>query len=102
MQYSAVIIQYLDIVFLLSQKICEVMIYMFIYSLWGLYKIVVLNFLASDKKCLSQCRFLDAQELSWPIQSRTLSVMTFCKERWQVNQLSAENPENFETIRWVS
>ena len=100
MQYSAVIIQYLDIVFFAFPKNKRNNdIHVYIYSLWGLYKIVVLNFLASDKKCLSQCRFLDAQELSWPIQSRTLSVMTFCKERWQVNQLSAEHPENFETIR---
>ncbi|XP_046864902.1 P2X receptor A-like isoform X2 [Xenia sp. Carnegie-2017] len=49
--------------------------------------------------CTMQCRYLDAQELSWPIQSRTLSVMTFCKERWQSNQQSSIRPEEFLTLR---
>lgn len=56
-------------------------------------------FSASDKECISQCHYMDAQELSWPIQSHTLSVMTFCKERWQSNQQSPDHPEEFSTLR---
>ncbi len=43
---------------------------------------------------------MDAQELSWPIQSHTLSVMTFCKERWQSNQQLSDHPEEFITLRY--
>ena len=57
------------------------------------------TFLALIDNCTMQCRYLDAQELSWPIQSRTLSVMTFCKERWQSNQQSSIRPEEFLTLR---
>ena len=56
---------------------------------------------ASAGACMSQCHYLDAQELSWPIQSRTLSVMTFCKERWQSNQQSTDHPEEFQTLRYI-
>eukprot|EP00117_Sycon_ciliatum_P014807 scpid69513/ scgid5034/ P2X receptor E len=30
------------------------------------------------------CRRLDAKELSWPVESRTMTISTFVKDKWQV------------------
>lgn len=34
--------------------------------------------------CSNACESIDVQELSWPVESKVVSIMTFCKERWQV------------------
>ncbi|XP_032240708.1 P2X receptor E isoform X2 [Nematostella vectensis] len=39
----------------------------------------------ANRTC-SLCEYIDAQELSWPIESHTINLMTFGKDRWQVKQ----------------
>ena len=44
---------------------------------------------------------MDARELSWPVESRTISLTTFAKDRWQIKN-SSSSPDKlpqFETIR---
>ncbi|KAK2569056.1 P2X receptor E [Acropora cervicornis] len=40
-----------------------------------------------SKSC-TPCQFLDAQELSWPVESHTISLTTFAKDRWQMRNTS--------------
>lgn len=49
-------------------------------------------------KC-SECEYMDSQELSWPIESHTISLMTFGKDRWQANDQNATSPPNFLNVR---
>ncbi|XP_074638641.1 P2X receptor E-like isoform X1 [Acropora palmata] len=54
-----------------------------------------------SKSC-TPCQFLDAQELSWPVESHTISLTTFAKDRWQMRNTSfssMSNPTQFETIK---
>lgn len=53
-----------------------------------------------SKSC-TPCRFLDAKELSWPVESRTISLTTFAKDRWQTRNASFSSMDNlqFKTIR---
>jgi len=53
-------------------------------------------------KMCTPCQIMDAQELSWPVESRTISLTTFAKDRWQTRNISKSTtgkPQQFETIR---
>lgn len=47
----------------------------------------------------TQCQVMDARELSWPVESRTISLTTFSKDRWQTKNMSSGKFGKFETIR---
>lgn len=50
------------------------------------------------------CQTMDARELSWPEESRTISLTTFAKGRWQIKNMSESTtgkPHQFETIRYI-
>ncbi|KAK3734157.1 hypothetical protein QZH41_017128 [Actinostola sp. cb2023] len=52
-----------------------------------------------ELSCIA-CESIDAQELSWPVESRVLSLMTFCKDRWQVKHKNGTLPQqNYVNIR---
>ena len=44
---------------------------------------------------------MDARELSWPMESRTISLTTFAKDRWQTKNISTGKFEQFKTIRYM-
>ena len=53
-------------------------------------------------KICTPCRTMDARELSWPVESHTISLTTFAKDRWQTRNTSLPSPNKlpqFETIR---
>ena len=55
-------------------------------------------------KMCTPCQIMDAQELSWPVESRTISLTTFAKDRWQtrnISKLTTGKPQQFETIRYI-
>ncbi len=50
------------------------------------------------------CQTMDAREMSWPVESRTISLTTFAKDRWQTKNISKSStgkPQPFETIRYI-
>ena len=55
-------------------------------------------------KMCTPCQTMDARELSWPVESRTISLTTFAKDRWQIKNISksttAGKLHQFETIRY--
>ena len=54
----------------------------------------------SSKMC-TPCQLMDARELSWPMESRTISLTTFAKDRWQTKNTSTGKFEQFKTIRYM-
>ncbi|KAJ7373491.1 hypothetical protein OS493_011087 [Desmophyllum pertusum] len=53
-------------------------------------------------KMCTPCQTMDARALSWPVESRTISLTTFAKDRWQTKNTSASSTgklQQFETIR---
>lgn len=52
----------------------------------------------------TSCQTMDARELSWPVESRTISLTTFAKDRWQIKNISESTtgkPQQFATIRYI-
>ncbi|PFX25533.1 P2X receptor E [Stylophora pistillata] len=53
----------------------------------------------ASKMC-TPCQVMDARELSWPVESRTISLTTFAKDRWQTKNMSSSGKfGQFQTIR---
>ncbi|XP_031571525.1 P2X receptor E-like [Actinia tenebrosa] len=52
------------------------------------------------RKFCGSCEAVDVQELSWPVESQMLSLMSFCKDRWQVkHKNSSLQQQNYVNIR---
>lgn len=52
----------------------------------------------------TSCQTMDARELSWPVESRTISLTTFAKDRWQIKNITESTtgkPQQFATIRYI-
>ena len=55
-------------------------------------------------KICTPCQTMDARELSWPVESRTISLTTFAKDRWQIKNISKSTTgklHHFETVRYI-
>ena len=63
--------------------------------------IFVLLLTETASEYCTQCQVMDARELSWPVESRTISLTTFSKDRWQTKNMSSGKFGKFETIRFV-
>ncbi|CAH3136935.1 unnamed protein product [Porites lobata] len=50
-------------------------------------------------KMCTPCQVLDARELLWPVESRTISLTTFAKDRWQTRNTSLDIISEFKTVR---
>ena len=57
-------------------------------------------FLGEPTKMCTPCQVLDARELSWPVESRTISLTTFAKDRWQTRNTSLDIVSEFKTVRY--